>query len=99
MKISDLTQKRLFRGTWTGADGNDRKGTSQEYLKTSRSDGPRVVVHHWLDTGEVVVSAVKGNAFKNSAGFKQFVRIEHLNPTPAALRAMMELAAQALDEV
>lgn len=99
MNLSDLRQKPLFGGTWTGPDGNARKGTCQEYLKTTRPDGPRVVMHRWLDTNEVVVSAMTGNAFTKPAGFKKYFERTRVSPTPSQLKRMLEAAAKALGEV
>lgn len=86
-----LKQEKIFKGTWLG-----RPGTSQCYYKTSHKGGPRVVVHVWSDTGEAVVRAVTGDAFRRPGSFKEFKSLTQVNPTPVQLQAMIDECEKAL---
>lgn len=86
-----LKPTKTFRGTW-----KDRAGESTDYLKTTSKIGPRVTVHRWTDTNEVVVRAITGGGWKGKKPFAEFAKIELSNPTETELEAAIEKCAQAL---
>jgi len=71
---------KITRTTWNG-----RKGETYSLLVDGKPLGRRIVVHTWTDTGEVVVSAIKGNAFKNPKGFHQYCKFTTTRPYLAAV--------------
>lgn len=62
-----------FRSTWLG-----RPGEVTEHYTTSNKLGPRVVVHHWDDTGETMLRAIKGDG-RNRSTFEAY----HSETVPA----------------
>ena len=55
-----------FTGTWLG-----RPGTSTVHHLTKSEIGPRVDVHRWHDTGEVVVRGIDGDAWRGRRPFRE----------------------------
>lgn len=68
MNIAIVAMSRKITGTWLG-----REGECRDYKLVKKYDGIRIHVHRWLDTGDVEISLIDGNAIKGT--YQEFAKV------------------------